>query len=188
MTFLPLDDPRWKDLDHRGWTAGGSNELDNNSPCVPNILAALIKNPSDLKTFQELWPYLCSEGTARAASYAVVPYAVELARCVTLATRFEYLFFVGLVAQCSCPEAGASFEIKPYLAEDYRTALRHAIPLLAETLCLEHDQTQTRFLLSTIAALKGHAKLAEVLGHIDSVCGECECGKTVYPDELQQLT
>lgn len=188
MTLLPLDDPRWKDLDHRGWTGGRPYELDPNSPFAPAELAALMKTPNDLKRFQDLWPYLCSEGTAWAASYAAVPYAVEFARRVPPAERFEYLFFVGLVAHCSCPESGSSFEIKPYLAAEYETALRLALPLLGETLALNHDQTETRYILSTIAALKGHSKLAEVLENIDCICTECKCGETVYPDELQQVT
>ena len=185
--MLALDDPRWKELNHRGWTRGARYDLDPQAPFVPEVLANLLENPSDIERFQSLWPYLCSEGTAWAAAFAAVPYTIELARRVSLELRFEYLCFVGLVVMCSCPERGESFAIKPYLAESYQRALAEALPLLAETLICHHDAVQTRYLLSAVAALKGHSQLAGVLEHLDCVCGQCpKCGEYVYPEELQQ--
>lgn len=155
---------------------------------MPDVLAKLVEHPEETKVFHDLWPWLCSEGTAWAAAYAVVPYAVEFARRVPLATRFEYLYFVGLVAICSSPGDGEAFEIQPYLISDYEEALKQALPLIAETLTVDHDQTETRYILSTIAALKGHVKLADVLDHLDCVSGECEaCGECVFPEELQEV-
>lgn len=118
MNLLPLDDPRWNDLSHRDWSARQT------SAWVPNILA---EHPERTDLFNDLWPSLCSEGTAWAVSYAAVPYAVEFARRVSPVDRFEYLFFVGLVAMCTCPESGDGFEIKPYLASDYEQALKLAL-------------------------------------------------------------
>jgi hypothetical protein len=184
---LPLDDPRWKELDHRNWSHGKRSDWAPDAPFVPDELAELVKNPADLKRFSDLWPWLCSEGTAWAAAYAAVPYAVELAKRVRPEQRFEYLCFVGLVVMCSCPDQGGSFEIKPYLVKGYQQALAEALPLLAETLLARHDATETRYLLAAAAALKGHCKLGEVLEHMDCICGECpKCGEVVYPEELQE--
>lgn len=188
MNLLPLNDPRWKELCHRNWSNGQPSAWAPDAPFVPNILAELVEHPAGTQLFSELWPWLCSEGTAWAASYATVPYAVDFARRVSPVQRLEYLLFVGLVAQCSCPQSGPSYEIKDYVAADYKEALQLAIPLLADTLPLAHDQTETRYILSAIAALKGHPKLADVLEHIDCIHGQCEqCGRSVYPDELQAI-
>lgn len=188
MNLLPLDDPRWRDLCHRNWSAGKPSAWVPDAPFVPDVLAKLVQRPDDIPLFTDLWPWLCSEETAWAASYAVVPYAVDLARRVKPADRMEYLFFVGLVVIYSCPDSGEAFEIPSFVQADYQAALKLALPLAGETLTADHDQTDTRYLLSTIAALKGHMKLAEVLNHIDCVSGECEkCGVSVFPAELQEI-
>ena len=185
--MLPLGDPRWKELNHRGWTSGERYHLDPEAPYAPEELAKLLERPSDIKRFQNLWPYLCSEGTAWAAAYAAVPYVVELARRLSPEQRLEHLYFLGLVVMCSCPECGESFAIKPYLKQSYEQALAETLPLLAETLVCRHELTDTRYLLAAAAALKGHAKLGGVLNHLDCICGECpKCGECIYPTELQE--
>ncbi len=187
MGMIPLDDARWKELNHRGWTKGARYHLDPDAPFAPEELAKLLESPCHTERFASLWPYLCSEGTAWAAAYAAVPYAVELAKRVSPKQRFEYLFFVGQVVMCSCPERGESFAIKPYLAESYEKALVEVLPLLAETLTCQHDGTETRYLLATAAALKGHLKLARVLDHLKCISERCpRCGEHVYPTELQE--
>jgi hypothetical protein len=205
--MLSLDDPRWKELDHRGWSSGVRSSLDPDAPFVPDELAKLLDAPSDLERFGSLWPYLCSEGTAWDAAYAAVPYAVELARRLPPAQRFEYLYFAGLVVIRS---GGVRFEylyfaglvvirsggvgqgslswVKPYLLEGYQRAVAEALPLLAETLVCPQDPTETRYLLAAAAAFKGNPELGEVLNELHSICGQCpRCGELVYPDEFQQL-
>ena len=186
--MLSLDDPRWKDLGHRGWSPGDRSCLDTDAPIVPDELAKLLRAPSDIERFRSLWPYLCSEGTAWDAAYAVVPYAVELATRLPPAQRPEYLCFVGLVVICSGPAQEGSLDIKPYLLEDYRRAVTEALPLLAETLVCPQGPTETRYLLAAAAAVKGNPELGEVLNELHSICGECpRCGEQVFPDELQRL-
>jgi hypothetical protein len=189
-TMLPLDDPRWNDLNHRGWTGGQRYYMDSDAPYVPEELTKLIENPSDIERFQSLWPYLCSEGTTWAAAYAAVPYLVEIAKRLSPQQRWEHLYVVGLVVMCSCPDRGESFAIKPYLADSYRQALAEALPLLAETLVHRHDLTETRYLLAAIAALKGHPKLGAVLNDLDGICCKCpKCGEDfIYPEELQEAS
>jgi hypothetical protein len=174
--MLPLDDPRWEDLNHRGWTAGHRYSLEPDAPFVPKELAALLDDPADIERFSALWPYLCSEGTTWAAAYAAVPYVVELASRLPAGQRFEHLYFVGLVVMCSCPEAGESFVIKPYLRESYQVALGQALPLLAETLASSPlDELHTRYLLAATAALKGHPRLGTALNeiHRSTACPSC---------------
>jgi hypothetical protein len=171
--MLPLDDIRWKDLDHRGWTKGQRYSLDPEAPYVPEELKKILEMPAKIELFGALWPYLCSEGTAWAAAYAVVPYAVEIAKRLPPEQRLEHLYFIGLVVMCSCPREAESFAIKEYLVADYQQALIEALPLLAETLCCRHDQMSTCYLLAATAALKGHRQLAGVLDGLDGACPHC---------------
>jgi hypothetical protein len=179
MKMLPLDDPRWPDLRSRNGDA----------TWVAERLKALQQRPDDLAAFQDLWPWLCSEGTAWSGAYAAVPHVVTLAKRLPPIRRFEYLYFVGLVVMCSCTDSSESQEIKPYLRESYGRAVADALPLLAETLVCPHDATETRYVLAAAAALMGHTKLADVLNDLDCICQECpNCGECVYPDELQAAT
>src|SRR5215831_6469424 len=95
--MLPLNDPRWKDLDHRNWRQGKPSKWAPDAPFVPAELAKLVDNPADLTRFSELWPWLCSEGTTYAAAYAAVPYFVEFARQLPPEQQFDYLCVIGLI-------------------------------------------------------------------------------------------
>ncbi len=187
MDLLPLDDPRWRELDHRNWRGGRRSEWSPDAPFVPDELAELANNPADRKRFTDLWPWLSSEGTTYAAAYAAVPYMVAFAERLPPEQRFEYLCVIGIVESNSCPEGGESFAIKEYLQAGYHRALSKALALIGETLGVGLDASDTRYLLATVAALKGHRKLAKVLQDMDCICGECpKCGETVFPEELQQ--
>jgi enamine deaminase RidA (YjgF/YER057c/UK114 family) len=164
--MLPLDDPRWPDLDHRGWSAR-TLFSDPDAPFVPAELRHLLANPADRQRFTALWPCLCSEGTAWPVAYAAVPYLVEIARQLSPAERFEHVYVIGLVVMCS----GAYGRTPGGLPTDITAAYRHALPqalaLLAETLTVPHDEATTRYLLAAAAALKGHPSLGDVLNGLD---------------------
>src|SRR5262249_46959542 len=101
--------------------------------------------------------------------------------------RFNYLCVIGLIVANSRPNEGTSYEIKNYLVRAYQKALSDVWPLFGETLPCQHDAVETRYLLASIAVLKGHRKLALVLHDMDAIYGECsKCGEHVYPDELQE--
>jgi hypothetical protein len=187
MELLPLDDPRWRELDHRNWRGGRRSEWSPDAPFVPDELAELAKNPADRKRFSDLWPWLSSEDTTYAAAYAAVPYIVTFAEQLPPEERFEYLCFVGIAEANSSPAGGESLAIKEYLQSGYRRASSRALALIGETLGVEHDVSDTRYLLAAAAAMKGHRKLAKVLQDMDCISGACpKCGETVFPEELQQ--
>ncbi|MFF3855488.1 hypothetical protein [Micromonospora sp. NPDC002575] len=177
--MLSLDDPRWSELDHRSQSAGRRSP---DAPSVPAELRALRADPTDQERFSDLWPYLCSEGTAWPAAYAAVPHLVDIARALAPGERDEYLIVVGLVVACSGEYGEVSNDLPDDLAEDYRRALPEALPLLAETMAGgPHDDVETRYLLATAAALKGHPELAELLNELDTI--ECPaCGEPVFDD------
>ncbi len=173
--MISLDDPRWPELDHRGWSKGQGTQ---DAPFVPDELRYLVDHPTDGERFNDLWPYLCSEGTAWPAAYAAVPHLVTLARGLSPAERDDYLYVVGLVAMCSSERGETSAGLPDDIADAYRHALPEALTLLAETLATaEHDQIATRDLLAAMAALKGHSEYAEILNELD-VYAECQsCGE-----------
>ncbi len=173
--MMPLDDPRWPALDHRGWSQGQGVP---GAPFVPDELRHLMAHPADGERFVDLWPYLCSEGTAWPASYAAVPHLVAIARGLPADGRDEYLYVVGLVAMCSGEYGQAPADLPHDITHAYRQALPEALTLLAETLATaEHDQIMTRYLLAATAALKGHSDYAEILNELD-VFAECQsCGE-----------
>ena len=159
--MLPLDDPRWKRLAHRNWSEG------RGAPDVAAELARLLKHPEDTNGFQELWPYLYSEGTLYPAAYAAVPYVLEIARRLPPYQRAEHLMLIGYAA---VPEdASLSFlgDVSPLVELDYRQSLKAALPLLSETLLHPLDRDMLRFLLAALAGLKGHFPLQEALENLD---------------------
>jgi hypothetical protein len=95
MELLPLDDPRWKELDHRNLRNGKPSEWAPDAPFVPDELAKLEKKPGDDKRFGNLWPWLCSEGSTYAAAYAAVPYFVTFAKKLPVAKRGHYFTVIG---------------------------------------------------------------------------------------------
>ncbi len=188
MSMLPLEDPRWRELNHRGWSNGARSNNDSDAPFVPEELSQLLEDPNDIEKFQNLWPYLCSEGTTWAAAYAAIPYIVEIAKRLSPEERFEHVYFVGLAVMCSCPDAGESFAIKPYLAESYERSLVATFPLLFETVACRQNVSDTRYLLASLAALKGHPKLGNLLNHLECIQSNCpKCGELVFPDEIQEV-
>lgn len=187
MSMLSLDDPRWRDLNHRGWSRG--RPVDSESPFVPDELAALDANPADFERFSVLWPYLTSEGTTWAAAYAAAPYLVHFARCLPVERRTMYLIVIGLIEADACPGSeNRSFAIESYLVASYRQSLVEAMSLLAESLTIPQPLVDLRYLLSAVAALQGQIKLAKVLSDIDCISGPCPaCGAEVYPPALQEV-
>jgi hypothetical protein len=187
MDLLPLDDPRWRELDHRNWRDGTPSEWATDAPFVPDELAELVKNPWDLARFRNLWPWLSSEGMTYSAAYAAVPYMVSFAEQLPPEQRLEYLCVVGIVEASTNSKSGESFAIKDYLQPGYHRALSKALAMIGEMLGLTHDASDTRYLLAAAAALKGHRRLAMVLQDMDCICGDCpKCGESVYPVELQK--
>jgi hypothetical protein len=91
MRKLPLNDPRRQEFAFRNAPTRRAADQKPRTPMVAAELAQLLENPADLERFRELWPELCSEGTAWAAAYAAVPYVVDLARRVPPEQRVEFL-------------------------------------------------------------------------------------------------
>ena len=175
--MLSLDDNRWKELDHRGWSKGERGYPD--APYIPDELKLLLENPHDFDRLDYISPYLSSENTTWAAAYAAIPYIVEIARKVSPKERTPCLDTIGFIAWNSASNVEEGAVIKPFLPAYYE-ALREAMPLLIETILEEHDAATTRYLLATLAALKGHVDLGEVISAL-SYYNECpNCDEKIF--------
>lgn len=160
---LPLDDPMWATLQHRGGT-GPTDEVD-----VAAELAALLAEPRDVERFKDLWPYLASEDTTWPAAWAALPYVVDLAAAQPADDRAEALSVIGLILT-----GGRPSEIPEALAGAARAALRRTYALIGDA--LPHlDSSDLAYVLGTIAALRGNSDLALVLqgGPLEATCDEC---------------
>jgi len=169
--MLPLDDPLWRELDHRGWANNAAYPAGSDSPFIPTQLAALLANPHDRERFGNLWPFLCSEGTTWDAAFAAAPYIVEVAAQLEPSERFEHLYVIGLMVMCMPTWDLSRWEghIPDELKEPFRAAVAKALRLLTETLLEPLDRMALQYSLAAVAALKGEGKLANTIDAIDII-------------------
>ena len=158
MSRLPLDDRRWSELEYRN----------GRGTYIAQRLKALLEEPGDVEAFKDLWPHMCSEGTAWSAAYAAAPYVIDIAAALPPDRRLEHVFFVGLVEW-----TGGLSDCPSYLKAGYKQARGDALKLASEVVLSPHDLTDTRYLLAAVAALKGHRRLGELLSNLDAGCPHC---------------
>jgi hypothetical protein len=165
---LPLDSPRWSRL----WTRMGPGAYP-----VPQALRDLGDDPSDLELFREMWPEICAEETTYDAAYAAAPYLVDIAARPD--TADQYLIVLGLIATYASDVPG---DLEPA----FRTAMRRGLTLALERLETCRTDADLRYLLASVAAMRGRPDLAEVLQDLDAIQEPCPtCGTVVHPSLLQ---
>ena len=167
---LPLDSPRWSRL----WTRTGPGAYP-----VPHALRALGDDPSDLELFREMWSEICAEETTYDAAIAALPYLMDLAGRLDPAEADEYLIVAGLIATYAS-------DVPSDLEPAFRTAMHRGLGLALERLQSCTTDADLRYLLATVAALRGRTDLAEVLQDLDAIQETCPtCGTVVHPSQLQ---
>jgi len=148
---------------------------------VPQALRALGDDPSDLELFREMWPEVCSEETTYDAAFAATPYLIDLAERPDTAGADEYLIVAGLVATYAS-------EVPEDLEPAFTTAMHRGLSLALERLKVCRTNSELRYLLASVAAMRGRTDLAEVLQDLDAIQEPCEtCGTVVHPSELQAV-
>ena len=158
--MLALNSPRWQELEIRSGSASA----------VPSEIAYLLEHPSDGERLTDLSSELCSEDTAWSAAYAAVPYLLEIACKQPLEARGYALVSIGLIVMCS-GDSLVPEDLKPA----YRDSISSALPLLLETMHLPVSGEDLRYQFLSVAALKGHLALAELMNVLDAdvSCPEC---------------
>lgn len=122
-----------------------------------------------------------SEGTTYEAAFAAAPYLVELARRAPADESVDYLVVLGLIET----DAGT---VPGDLEPAYEKALSDGLALALTRLSDCPTDHELRYLLGTVAALRGRTDLAAVLQNLDAVSTACPgCGSEVFPHELQEV-
>src|SRR6476620_3027303 len=167
---LPLDSPRWSRL----WTRMGPGAYP-----VPQALRELDNDPSDLELFREMWAEICAEETTYDAAYAAAPYLMEFAARLDTADADEYLIVAGLIATYAS-------EVPSDLEPAFKNAMQRGLELTLQRLQKCKTNEDLRYLLASVAAMRGRTDLASVLQDLGAIQESCStCGTVVFPSELQ---
>lgn len=172
--MLSLESPRWESLSHAYSSASN----------IPTILRDLQHESPSVweQAWDDAWGALCHQGTVYTATYAAIPYIVDLADRTTNSERRDaYLIFVGAVAL-----SADAAEIPDDLRADYSDAITQADPLVIEALELQPArEAVVIYLLKAIAALRGCTGTAQLIegfadGELIPRCPAHACGVEIY--------
>jgi hypothetical protein len=149
--MLALDDPRWQEL---------ASTYGDGRAVARWLARARAGEPLD-DWYDPLFQELLHQYTLSEAAYAAIPHLVDIARQRPETAKY----LVVLAGQCyaHAGEADAP-EIPPDLEDGWQAALRAAVPVLLEVLREPGlGEGDVRYLLSSLAALKGYAALATAI-------------------------
>lgn len=159
--MLSLDDPRWSELRHAYADAAD----------VPHLLRTLASSTRPKAGYKDepwfsLWSRLCHQGDVYTASYAAVPYLVQIASEVN--EPIDFSFFELPTAIEVARRTGHGPEIPEALADDYH----RSIGQLVENVSLHRNEAWDRSMLLSASAAqavaKGHVDIAEALLNLDA--------------------
>jgi hypothetical protein len=178
MNMLPLDSPRWKELQAPGCDISE----------VINLLRQLGTD-SRREALDELGSVLCANSDIHSGSYAAVPHLIAAAEREDPSGRSEYLFVLGAVAAWGPLGPGAPKDIY----EDFEKSLERGTRMAFESLRPGLSQSDVISLLVVLCAIRGRPRVARRLESLlqddpkwQEVSGECpSCGESVnvYPQE-----
>jgi len=148
--MLSLDSPRWQDLKANG------DLLE-----IPKILARIRGASSQVNRLQgidDLWELVYHQYDIFTASYAVLPYLVDLMAFELPAERIRLIGCIGMIAALAYRPA-----IDPVpddLRADYTEALHRAAPLILECFSLSWSDEEHAQLCGALSAVQGHPVMA----------------------------
>ena len=169
--MIGLDNPEWQRLEDAYGSAEG----------IPNLLQQLFADLTDKKAWNNLWSSLCHQNTIYSASVAVAPHLVSMATNLALNDRLGPLILVGSIAACIGQPPN-------YVRADseFSQCCSKALHLLLEL--VEHGNLtdrNLRYSLSSVAALLGDSKLANVIASLDCYIECPKCGNEIEPLETK---
>lgn len=128
---------------------------------VPQALRELDNDPSDLELFQEMWPEICAEETTYDA-YAAAPYLMDFAARLDTADADDYLIVAGLIATYAS-------EVPSDLEPAFKNAMQRGLELTLQRLQKCKTNEDLRYLLASVAAMRGRTDLASVLQDLGAI-------------------
>lgn len=155
---LPLDSPRWAELQH---AYGSAADL----PSRLRQLADLPDAQGESEPWFHLWSALAHQGDVYPASFAAVPHVIAALQSAPLRAGATYFQFPAWVEICRNER---KVTIPPDLVSDYFEALSRLPALAAAAAGRAWDHDFLRCALSAIAAAKGHPAMADAIGEVDS--------------------
>lgn len=151
INCLPLNSPRWAELDH---AYGKAHD-------TPTLLAQLEELPSSLdgaEPWHGLWSALAHQGDVYSASFAAVPHVVRALSAAPCKADFSYFQFPAVV---EISRQHNDVPIPDDLRADYFAALAALPRLVAAAAEKDWDGGFLACALAAIAASKGHGAVAE---------------------------
>jgi hypothetical protein len=158
--MIALDSPEWDRLQHAYGPASD----------VPDLLRQLAANPRPMKGDEEpwysLWSALCHQDDVYTASYAAVPYIVQIALGAKGPIDFSFFLFPARVEIARTRKRGP--DISQDLERDYFAALHNLIECVARHAAGDWNISMLLSVLAAIAAAKGQPNLADLLTELPS--------------------
>lgn len=153
LRCLPLDSPRWAELDH---AYGKAHD-------IPALLSQLETLPSLLDgagPWHSLWSALAHQGDVYAATFAAVPHVVRVLASAPGRADFSYIQFPAVVEAW---RQRKQIEVPDDLCVDYFAALATLPRLVALATGKDWDSNFLTCALAAIAAAKGYGTVAEAV-------------------------
>ena len=151
LPCLPLDSPRWHELEH---AYGKATDI----PELLRQLASLPPSGLDDEPWFSLWSALAHQGDVYPASFAAVPHVVRALALAPDRADAVYLQFPVWIEICRKRQGVA---IPPDLQDPYATALAALPRLVAAAAVRAWDDEFLACALAALAAVKGPADVAE---------------------------
>ncbi|MFS2213586.1 hypothetical protein ACEN9H_02030 [Massilia cellulosiltytica] len=151
LPCLPLDSPRWQELEH---AYGKAADI----PALLRQLASLPPSGPDDEPWFSLWSALAHQGDVYAASFAAVPHVVRALALAPDRAGAVYLQFPAWVEICRKRERVV---IPSDLQDAYAAALAALPGLVAAAAVRAWDEEFLACALAALAAVKGSVDVAE---------------------------
>lgn len=148
---LPLDSPRWNELDHAYGKA-------HNTPALLRQLESLPSSLDDAEPWYSLWSALAHQGDVYPASFAAVPHVLRVLASAPEKADFSYFQFPAVVETWR-QQKGVL--VPEDLRDGYFAALAALPRLVAAAANREWDSGLLACALAAIAAAKGYGAVAE---------------------------
>lgn len=149
--MIPLESPRWSELEH---AYGGASDI----PPLIRQLESFPSSDGQNEPWFSLWSALCHQDDVYTASFAAVPHIVRV--LASDPARADFSFFQ-LPACIEIARARDDFPIPADLRQPYFDALRQLPELVGAAAARPWDENLLCCALSAIAAAKGFPSTAK---------------------------
>jgi hypothetical protein len=151
LPCLPLDSPRWHELEH---AYGKATDI----PALLRQLASLPPTGPDDEPWFSLWSALAHQGDVYPASFAAVPHVVRALSLAPDRAGAGYLQFPAWIEICRKRQGVA---VPADLHDAYFAALAALPRLIAAAAVRQWDDEFLACALAALAAVKGSGDVAE---------------------------